>query len=284
MIQVNRLCAGYGTRTVLQDISFSIPCGSLVAVLGMNGSGKSTLLRCLARLLRPSNGTIQLNQQNLSHISLQQAARTIAYLPQNAPPLDCSVIEAVLIGRKPHLNWQVQSQDLQETNRILELTGLVQYADRLTSRLSGGELQRVAIARTLAQQPRLLLLDEPVNHLDIRSQLDIMALLRRLTHQLGIITIAVMHDINLALRFCDTFLLLREGQLAASGGPEVVTAPAINEVYQLQVLLHTVGDLTVVVPRPDQEPSKAGVRSAQAPPAPHRQDRYGELLFPARGH
>lgn len=261
MIQADKLCAGYGPCTVLQNISFSIPGGNLVAVLGMNGSGKSTLLKCLARLLCPGSGTIHLNQQDLSHISLQQAARTIAYLPQNTPPLDCSVIEAVLIGRKPHLGWQVQPHDLQETTKILELTGLTAYAARKTSQLSGGELQRVAIARTLAQQPQLLLLDEPVNHLDIRSQLDIMALLRRLTHQMGIISIAVMHDINLALRFCDTFLLLREGRLTACGGPEVITASAVNQVYQLQVQLHTVGGLTVLIPCPDQEPSKAAPQS-----------------------
>ena len=255
MIRVEQLSFAYGTRQVLHDISFSIPRGQLVSILGMNGSGKSTLLKNLCALLRPDQGSIWLDDRELRLLTRLQRACSIGYLPQSTQAIDCPVFDAVLIGRKPHLGWQVTDEDLEETSRMLELTGLSAFADRPVNQLSGGELQRVAIARTLAQKPALLLLDEPVNHLDIRSQMDIMALIRRLTNQLGIITIAVLHDLNTALRFSDGFLVLKEGRLLARGGAEVLTAETINEAYQLQVVLQQTGGLSVVIPCPEQEPS-----------------------------
>ena len=260
MISVENLSFAYGSRDTLQKISFRLQKGELVSVLGMNGSGKSTLLKNINRLLEPQQGSVSIGGQNIALMPRQQLARTIGYLPQNITAVDCSVFEAVLIGRKPVLGWQVTEEDLAETVRMLELTGLTPYADRCTTRLSGGELQRVSIARTLAQKPSVLLLDEPVNHLDIRSQIDIMALIRRLTSQLGIVTITVMHDLNTALRFSDRFLLIKEGRLMATGGREVMTAENIEEVYQLQVVLSEVGGIPVVIPCPVQEPSKTSDR------------------------
>lgn len=255
MIRIDQLDCGYGNRQVLHRISFNLQQGELVSVLGMNGCGKSTLLKCINGLLQPSNGEIRINGQPLRQLSRQELARTIGYLPQNTQAIDCTVFEAVLIGRKPHLGWQVTGHDLAETARMLRLTGLSGYADRSTLQLSGGELQRVAIARTLAQQPSILLLDEPVNHLDIRSQIDVMALIRSLTKQLGISTIAVMHDLNMALRFSDSFLMMKEGTVLATGGREVITTDNIRELYQLQVVLQELNGIPLVIPCPEQEPS-----------------------------
>jgi iron complex transport system ATP-binding protein len=255
VIQVDKLCFAYGTRQILHDISFCVQKGQLVSVLGMNGSGKSTLLKNINGLLRPSQGLININTQDTGTMSRQQLARSIGYLPQTTTAIDCTVFEAVLIGRKPHLGWLVSETDLAETTRILELTSLAVYANRSTTQLSGGELQRVAIARTLAQQPSVLLLDEPVNHLDIRSQVDVMALIRRLTKQLGIVTIAVMHDLNMALRFSDGFLLMKEGNILAAGGQEVMTPKNIQDMYQLQVVLREIDGISLVVPCPELEPS-----------------------------
>ncbi len=255
MIWIDQLDCAYGNRQVLHGISFNLRQGELVSVLGMNGSGKSTLLKCINGLLQPSRGEIRINGQSLRRLSRQELARTIGYLPQNTHAIDCTVFEAVLIGRKPHLGWQVTDNDLAETARILRLTGLSSYAERSTLQLSGGELQRVAIARTLAQQPSILLLDEPVNHLDIRSQIDVMALIRSLTKQLEISTIAVMHDLNMALRFSDSFLMMKEGAVLATGGREVITTDNIRELYQLQVVLQELDGIPLVIPCPEQEPS-----------------------------
>jgi len=256
MISIRQLDFAYGSRQVLYGVDFRVGSGELVSVLGMNGSGKSTLLKCVTGLLRPFRGEVEINGRSARSLSRQELAQSIGYLPQNSQPVDCTVFEAVLIGRKPHLGWQVNDNDLVETSRILSLTGLGSYVDRSTLHLSGGELQRVAIARTLAQQPSVLLLDEPVNHLDIRSQIDVMDLIRSLTLQLGIATIAVMHDLNMALRFSDRFVLMREGQVRAAGGQEVMTAENIREVYQLHVVRHELDGIPLVIPCPEREPMR----------------------------
>lgn len=265
MIEVHGLSYAYASRQALCDISFRVARGQLVSVLGMNGSGKSTLLRNLAGLLQPQAGSIRLHGRELHQFSRQERARSVGYLPQNAAAADCTVFDAVLTGRTPHLGWQVAARDLAETERMLALTGLTGFADRPVNQLSGGELQRVAIARTLCQQPSLLLLDEPVNHLDIRSQIDIMALIRQLTNQLGLITITVLHDLNTALRFSDGFVLLQQGRLLAQGGHDVLSEAVIREAYQLQVVLHHWGGLPVVVPCPDQEPSLVSLARLEQP-------------------
>ena len=254
MISIKRLASAYGNRPALHGVDLEVQPGELVAVLGMNGSGKSTLLKCINGLLRPSSGEVMINGRPTRQFSRQELAKSIGYLPQHCRPVDCTVFEAVLIGRKPYLGRLVHDNDLAETARILSLTGLHDYADRSTLQLSGGELQRVAIARTLAQQPAVLLLDEPVNHLDIRSQIDIMALIRSLTSQLGIATIAVMHDLNMALRFSDRFLLMKEGEVLAAGGREVVTSERIRAAYHLHVVLHELDGLPLVTPCPEREP------------------------------
>lgn len=256
MISIRQLDFAYGSRQVLHRVDFGVGSGELVSVLGMNGSGKSTLLKCITGLLQPSGGEVEINGRSARSLSRQELAQSIGYLPQNSQPVDCTVFEAVLIGRKPHLGWQVNDNDLAETSRILSLTGLSDYADRSTLHLSGGELQRVAIARTLAQQPSVLLLDEPVNHLDIRSQIDVMDLIRSLTLQLGIATIAVMHDLNMALRFSDRFVLMQEGQVRAAGGQEVMTVENIREVYQLHVVRHELDGIPLVIPCPEREPMR----------------------------
>lgn len=256
MIRISQLSFSYGNQPVLKEVDFKVQSGELVSVLGMNGSGKSTLLKCLSGLLQPSNGEVEINGRSTKSLSRQELAQCIGYLPQNTQPVDCTVFEAVLIGRKPHLGWQVNDLDLAETSRILSLTGLNNYADRSTLHLSGGELQRVAIARTLAQQPAVLLLDEPVNHLDIRSQIDVMDLIRNLTLKLGIATIAVMHDLNMALRFSDRFVLVNEGQVRAAGGREVMTAENIRETYKLYVVRHELDGIPLVIPCPEREPTR----------------------------
>ncbi|MHB8122465.1 MAG: ABC transporter ATP-binding protein [Desulfuromonadaceae bacterium] len=249
MIRIDGIAFSYARHKVLKDISCDVQAGSLVSILGVNGSGKSTLLKTINKVLRPHKGTVHVQGEETGGMTRDQLARCIGYMPQKSGAVDCTVFEAVLIGRKPHMAWHVSGKDIYETGRIIELMGLSSHADRSTTELSGGELQRVVIARALAQAPQVLLLDEPVNHLDIRSQIDVMTLIREVTKQLGIATITVMHDLNTALRFSDKFLLMNDGTVFASGGREVVNAENIQMVYKLDVLIHEMEGIPVVIPR-----------------------------------
>lgn len=258
MVEVKALSFSYGSRQALEQIDLKVEKGEFLAVLGANGAGKSTLLRVIARLLEPDSGQVLIDKRPLKGLSRNQLARTVAYLPQNSRPMDCSLFEAVLIGRRPYLGWKVTEEDLAETAKLLELVGLSGQAERSTMELSGGELQRVAIARTLAQRPELLLLDEPVNHLDIRNQMDLLALLLKLARGLGIAVIAVMHDLNLALRFAESFLVMQQGRVLAAGGREVINRQVIQQAYRLQTVLLEHDGIPLVIPCPEREPSMFG--------------------------
>lgn len=253
MIDINGISFSYGTIDALRDISFSVRPGRVVSILGVNGSGKSTLLKTINGILRPQQGTIHLDGRETAAMSRNAIARSIGYMPQKSQGVPCSVFEAVLLGRKPHVSWNLSRQDMAIARKTVELMGLDKYADRCTTELSGGELQRVIIARALAQEPRVLLLDEPVNHLDMGSQMSVMSLIREITRKLGITTIVVLHDLNSALRFCDDFILMKEGKLFKAGDRDTLTSPIISEAYGLPVVVSEVQGVPVVVPCIDHE-------------------------------
>ncbi|MEW6595547.1 MAG: ABC transporter ATP-binding protein [Thermodesulfobacteriota bacterium] len=248
MLEVRNLRLARKGRTILQDIHFSLPPGELVALLGVNGSGKSTLLKAVGGLLRPEQGSVLVNGAAVCGMSGRERAKAIGYLPQKANGICCPVFDAVLLGRLPHLGWRVSPSDFATVERVLALLGLEQHAMQSTIELSGGEFQKVAIARALAQEPRVLLLDEPTSHLDIRSQLEIMALLKRMTTELEFITLVVLHDLNAALRFADRLLLLKEGRLFACGDRSVLTAATIREVYGMEAHLTQIDGIVGVLP------------------------------------
>lgn len=210
---------------VLGPLSLQFKAGKLYGLLGANGAGKSTLLQLLAGLKKPGRGDITLGQQALSAYSATERARRLAYLSQQQPPTDMTVRQLLHLGLLPHKAlWQRDSQSDRDTiNRSLIDTGLSQQADLLLSSLSGGEQQRAHLARVLVQQAQILLLDEPVNHLDIRFQHQLLATLRRS----GLCVLASFHDINLAATYCDELILLQQGQLIAAGAPTSVLKPEL---------------------------------------------------------
>lgn len=248
MLQVDGIAFSRKGRHILRDINFTLRPGELVSLLGINGSGKSTLLRAMSGLLRPEYGKVLVDGVALAGMDGAERARQIGYLPQKSNGISCSVFDAVLLGRMPRLGWRVSSRDCAAVERVLLLLGLEGHAMRPTRELSGGEFQKVAIARALAQEPRILLLDEPINHLDIKNQMEIMSLLKKITQELGLVTVAVLHDLGGALRFSDRFLLLKDGGLYAWGDRTILTAEAIRQVFGMEVLLHEVEGIPVALP------------------------------------
>lgn len=248
MLRVDGVTFSYRSAPVLDGVDFVVQPGEFLAVLGNNGAGKSTLLRCITRMVRPRHGAVFLGETDVHALRANERARRIGYVPQRAESSHMTVYDAVLVGRTPHITWDASHDDHHVVEHVLAELGLEDLAMRPIDELSGGELQKTVIARALAQEPRVLLLDEPTSSLDLRNQLDVLATVKRVTAAQGVAVVAVMHDLNLALRFADAFLFLADGRVHACGGPEVVTSATVTEVYGVPVSVTSVGDVPLVVP------------------------------------
>ncbi|MCR4403549.1 MAG: ABC transporter ATP-binding protein [Firmicutes bacterium] len=234
-LEVFSVSCVYGIITALDQVSVSVCGGEFVGVLGPNGSGKTTLIRAMAGALRPSRGRVTLDGRDIHTMSAKAVARQLAVVPQDGyTPFSFSVRDIVLMGRWAHLGRfsGVTAGDVEAAVRAMEATRVAHLAGRPITQLSYGERQRVMVARALAQEPRILLLDEPTSHLDPRHQVEVMDLVWGLSRREGLGVAAVLHDVNLAAQYCDRIVMLKDGRLVASGTPrEVVAARVIEEVY-----------------------------------------------------
>ncbi len=214
----------------LSELTFEVAVGEIVGVIGPNSSGKTTLIRLLTRVLEPAAGEILLEGVPVGRLSRRNLARRVAVVPQGMlPQFPFTVGELVLMGRYPHDpgRYFESPRDRAIAREAMEATGVLELADLPLEHLSGGERQRAVVARALAQEPRLLVLDEPTSHLDLRYQVETAALLRRLNRELGTSILLVSHDLNLAAEVCDRLLLLSAGRAAAIGSPETVLDPTL---------------------------------------------------------
>ena len=232
MMQVKKLCYGYrGGPDVLKDVSFDVEPGHFLAILGNNGVGKSTLLKCLNHILRPDSGQVLLDGEDLLAMSTRDVARYAAFVSQNVPSTQMTVHDVVMLGRRPYMKWGFTEKDHAIVHDAMHRLDVEDMRGRFLSQLSGGEKQKVMLARALAQQPEILLLDEPTSALDIQNQYQVLSMVREICHKDQIMAVVVIHDLNLALRFCDRFLLLKDGQVYRHGDRSVLDAAALREVY-----------------------------------------------------
>jgi iron complex transport system ATP-binding protein len=238
-LAVSALQVSYGRRRILESVTFSVQPGQVLGLLGPNGTGKTTLLKAVGGLCRAQGGSCRLDGVDLWRLSPTRRARQVAYVPQSAPvSLPVQVLDAVLMGRMPYAGLSAAQADRELAAAALERLGLEELAFRYMGQLSGGERQRVLIARALVQQPRLLLLDEPTSSLDLKNQLVTLELVRALAREEGRIAVVSLHDISLAARYCDRFLLLKQGRAAAFGDREqALTEETLRAVYGVQVTL-----------------------------------------------
>lgn len=238
MLEVSHLQVAYHRRTIISDLSLEpIGPGQLVSLLGPNGSGKSTLLKSLTGLLKLHQGRISLNGIDLGSLSLKERAQHVVYLPQSLPAsVHLRVMESVLVAaRATSLAAEAQHETLEAVLALLKRLGIDHLAMRYLDELSGGQKQLVGIAQALIRRPRLLLLDEPLSALDMNYQFHVMDLLHKETHEHGLITLIVLHDLNIALRHSDGCVLIRQGELLGQGAPEdVITAEALARCYGVQ--------------------------------------------------
>lgn len=260
MVDVKNISYAYNATSgkVLDKVSFSLKNSECLAILGNNGAGKSTLLKCIDRIHPTKNASVIVDGKDVFAMSNREMAQQVAFVPQNTTAVNMTVFDTVLLGRKPYIKWDASEEDRQTVVDIIHRMGLDKYVLRNVSELSGGEAQKVMLSRALAQQPRLLLLDEPTSNLDPRNQHEVMHTVRKIAQENNICVITVLHDLNLAIRYCDRFLFLKDAGVYACGGREVMTPENIEAVYEMHVHLETYMDIPVIIPFPDIKPTQEG--------------------------
>ena len=240
-----------GNNQILKGVSIDSKNREFIGIIGPNGSGKSTLLKCIYRILKPNNGCIMLGEEDISKMSVKESAKKLAVVAQhNYYNFDFSVGEVVLMGRSPHKKSLEpdNSEDYDIVNESLEKVGMLGFKNRSFSTLSGGEQQRVILARALAQQTPCLILDEPTNHLDIKYQLSLLNIVK----SLNLTIISAIHDLNIASMYCDRLFVMKNGRIVGMGTPqEVLTKEFIKEIYDIdvEIVYDSKGDMHILYSR-----------------------------------
>jgi iron complex transport system ATP-binding protein len=236
-LRAQSLSVGYGERLVVSELDLDVLSGSVTAVIGPNGCGKSTLLRALGRLLPARAGAVLLDGKRIDRTPTREVAKVLAMLPQSPQaPEGLTVAELVARGRHPHQAWyrQFSPEDEAAVASALEMTGMAELAERTVDELSGGQRQRAWISMALAQGTDLLLLDEPTTYLDLAHQIDVLDLVQRLHREFGRTVVMVLHDLNLAARYADRLVAMKDGRIAVAGAPaDVLTESTLLEVFGL---------------------------------------------------
>lgn len=236
---------------VLEDISFDIDGNQFIAILGNNGAGKSTLLKCINGIYESQNGTVYISGENVLTLKKNEIAKRVAYVAQKNEGTGITVFEAVLLGRKPYIKWDASDEDIKIVNDIIDQMGLERFKTRYLDELSGGEIQKVMIARAIAQQPQLLLLDEPTSSLDPKNQHEVLAMVKKVAKTNNISVIMVIHDLNLALRYCDKFLFIKDKEVHSYGDSDIVSPECIEDVYEIPVMVEEYNSFKMVIPMPE---------------------------------
>ena len=248
MLNVENISFHYrGGPEVLRDISFSLEEGQFLAILGNNGAGKSTMLKCFNQILQVGGGHVWMDGEDLLALSHREVARRVAFVSQNIPSTQMTVHDVVMLGRRPYMRWGFTEEDHRIVHEAMDRLHLSPLRGRFLNELSGGERQKVMLARALAQQPRVLLLDEPTSSLDIQNQYQVLDIVRDICRTSAITAVVVIHDLNLALRFCDRFLLLKDGRVYRSGDSSVLDRQALREVYGVEAHVVNVEGKSIVL-------------------------------------
>jgi len=248
ILNIDGIEFSYKSREVLNGISFKVSPNEMLTILGPNGVGKTTLLKCINRIHHPISGTIMIESEDIMKMDLIDVAKRVGYVPQYCEKGRLTAYDAILLGRRPHITWNTTEKDMKIVDAAIKRLEMEDLMMRYIDEMSGGELQKVSIARAIVQEPKLLLLDEPTSNLDLRNQQEILRTIRDVVRMHNVSAVMTMHDINTALRFSDKFLMLKDGKIFAAGGHEVITPENINIVYGVQVAVEIFNRCPVVIP------------------------------------
>ena len=248
ILNVEELKFLYRNREILENVALEVNHGEMVAILGPNGVGKTTLLKCLNRILKPRSGQVYLDGAEVGSLDTGEIARRAGYVPQRVETGRLTAFDAVLLGRRPHIKWDVTSHDLSIVDAVFTRLSMESLRLSYIDEMSGGELQKIAIARALVQEPRILLLDEPTSSLDLKNQVEILSTIHGIVREHGIAAVMTMHDLNQAFRYADRFIFLKNGRIHFQGDRRSVSPMMIEEVYGLPVVMGTIEGITCIMP------------------------------------
>ncbi|MFW5904540.1 MAG: ABC transporter ATP-binding protein [Candidatus Saliniplasma sp.] len=234
-LKIAGLQFSYNSHPVLENVDFKIEKGEMLTIIGPNASGKTTLLKCINNILKPQKGSIFIDDKSLNNLTMREIARKIGHVPQSGTEsFPTTVFDTVLMGRKPHGGWKPSDKDLEKVSKTIEKLGLEEIAMRNIGEISGGQKQKALIARAVAQNPEILLLDEPTSSLDLKHQLEVLDVVKKQTEN-RISVVMTMHDLNLAARYSSKILMLNDGKIFAAGGVDVLNSNNIESVFGVKV-------------------------------------------------
>ncbi len=250
MLSIHELNFRYKNINALEGVGLKLNKGEILSIVGPNGAGKTTLLKCIVRIVKPERGTILIDGKDASQMKRLDLARCVGYVPQSSPSkFPITVFDAVLMGRRPYITWKPSKKDLEVVADLLMSMDLEDLALRGFDELSGGEKQKVLLARAFAQDPNYLLFDEPTSNLDLRHQMEVMEMISGMVREKGVAAILAMHDLNLASRFSDRILMLNAGKIFCNGEPlQVMTVENIRSVYGVEVTINLSDGHPYIVP------------------------------------
>jgi len=249
-LKIRGLVFNYASIPVLNDVTLELGESEVLVCVGPNGAGKTTLLRCIDGLLKPERGSIFLDGKEIKEMTMMEIARRVGYVPQSASrAFPTTVFNTVLIGRRPHIRWRGSERDIKAVVEVLKLMGIENLAMRDVNELSGGQLQKVLIARVLAQEADILLMDEPTSNLDIKHQFEVMDIIKDIVRSRGISVIMAIHDLNLAARYADRIIIMNNGKIFDAGdATKVLTPKNIKRVYDVSAEVVYIHNMPVIVP------------------------------------
>ncbi len=252
ILNVNDVSFTYKSKNTLKHIQFSIKQGELTVILGPNGVGKTTLLKCLNGILSPQKGEILVKGENITAMNIKEIARQISYVAQQSESARITVFDAILMGRRPHINFRVSTEDLMKVDAVIRHLNLSDLRLKYLNEMSGGELQKVCIARALVQQTDLLLLDEPTASLDLKNQTHILGLIRHIIKDHNMAAVMTMHDLNAAMRYADNYIFLKDTTIYSAGDIRDITPEMVADVYGVQVDIINHNGFPIIIPVDDR--------------------------------
>ena len=240
ILNIDNLSFGYNSHPTLDNISFTVKRGEITVILGPNGVGKTTLLKCINSILKLTKGDFLVDGDSIRSLDTMAIAKRIGYVAQYSKPSRITAFDAILMGRRPHIRWRVSTEDLKKVDSAIKRLGLDHLALKYVDQMSGGELQKISLARTLVQETDLLLLDEPTSSLDLKNQTEILGLIKRVVREHNVAAVMTMHDLNSALRCADNYLFLKNGAIFGAGKVNEISSTMVESVYGIgvEILLH----------------------------------------------